>query len=222
MFSSTHSSRSGTAGGNVPPPLLPSHPSPGSNMQSSPHNPPSQLTPLTPMEPSSDRFSGAAPSPHHLSPRRLNAPPGMMQRLTSQNAQVQHTGGTYLKMYPSIANSSLQPNSLHVQGFYGQLQTFCPPHYSDTQRNMQHGSTCNMVPPFEDCLAHSCGNKTEFDAFHRAFTSHSGNITVYDFPGGSAGFFGDPQRNNSEDTSFLQINAVDRCPSQLSSVFTEG
>ncbi|KAM4706711.1 zinc finger protein GLIS3 [Discoglossus pictus] len=221
MFSSTHSSRSGTALGNVPPPLPPSHPSPGNNMQTSPHNPPSQLPPLTPMEPGSDRFSGAAPSPHHLSPQRLNAPPGMMQRRTPQPAQVQQTGGTYLKMYPPITNTSLQPTSLHVQGFYGQLQTFCPTHYSDAPRNMAHGNPCNMVPQFEDCLSHGCGNKTEFDAFHRAFTSHSG-ITVYDFPSGPAGLFGDSQRNGCEDTSFLQINAIDRCPSQLSSVYTEG
>ncbi|KAG8455195.1 hypothetical protein GDO86_001405 [Hymenochirus boettgeri] len=218
MFSSTHPSRSGTASGTVPPSLPPSHPSPGSNMQGSPHNPPSQLPPLTPLETGSDRFNGAAPSPHHLSPQRL---PGMIQRCTPQPSQVQQTGSAYLKNYPSIPNPSVQSNSLHVQGFYGQLQTFCPPHYSDTQRNMQHGSTSNMAPPFEDCFAHACGNKTEFDAFHRAFNSHSG-ITVYDFPGGSTGLFGDSQRNSSEDTGFLQINAIDRCPSQLSSVYTEG
>ncbi|XP_075047439.1 zinc finger protein GLIS3 isoform X1 [Mixophyes fleayi] len=214
LFSSTHSSRSGTAGGNMPTsqPLASNHPSPVNNMQSSPHNPTSQLPPLTPMDPGSDRFS-----PHHLSPRRHNAPLSMMQRRTPQPPQVQSTGGAYSKTYPAIANASGQPNSLHVQGFYGQLQTFFPPHYSDPQRNMQHGNTCSMVPSFED----GCGNKTDFDAFHRAFTSHSG-ITVYDFPNGSAGLFGDSQRNNLEDTSFLQINAIDRCPSQLSSVYTEG
>lgn len=185
-------------------------------MQSSPHNAPSQLPPLTPMESGNDRFS-----PHHLSPRRLNAPSSMMAKRTPQPPQVQQTGASYSKTYPAIANASVQPNSLHVQGFYGQLQTFCPPHYNDPQRNLQHGNACNMVPPFEDCLPLGYGNKTDFDVFHRAFTAHSG-ITVYDFPNGSAGFFGDPQRNNSEDTSFLQINAIDRCPSQLSSVYTEG
>ncbi|OCU01053.1 zinc finger protein GLIS3 [Xenopus laevis] len=221
MFSSTHSSRNGTAGGTVPPSLPPSHPSPVSNMQGSPHNPPSQLPPLTPMEPGSDRFRGAAPSPHHLSPQRLTGPPGMIHRRTPQPAHVQQTGGSYLKAYPTITNPSVQSSNFHVQGFYGQLQTFCPPHYSDSPRNMQHGSTCNMGPLFEDCLSNACGNKTEFDAFHRAFTSHSG-ITVYDFPSGSSGLFGDSQRNVTEDTSFLQINAIDRCPSQLSSVYTEG
>ncbi|XP_073398717.1 zinc finger protein GLIS3 [Dendrobates tinctorius] len=218
LFSSTHSSRSGTAAGNVPQsqPLSSSHPSPGSNMQSSPHNAPSQLPPLTPMESGTERFS-----PHHLSPRRLNAASSMMPKRTPQPPQVQQPGTSYSKTYPAIANTSIQPNSLHVQGFYGQLQTFCPPHYNDHQRNMQHGNECNMVPPFEDCMPHGCGNKTDFDVFHRAFTSHSG-ITVYDFPSGSAGLFGDPQRSNLEDTNFLQINAIDRCPSQLSSVYTEG
>ncbi|KAM9331135.1 zinc finger protein GLIS3 [Gastrophryne carolinensis] len=217
LFPSSHSSRSGTAGGNVAQAqsLSSSHPSPGSNIQSSPHNPPPQLPPLTPMESGSDRFS-----PHHLSPRRLNGPLSMMQRRTPQPHQVQTTGVNYSKTYPVI-NSSLQHNDLHVHGFYGQLQTFCPPHSSDPQRSMQPASMCNMGPLFEDCLPHSCGNKPDFDAFHRAFTSHSG-IAVYDFQSGSTGFFGDSQRNNTEDTSFLQINAIDRCPSQLSSVYTEG
>ncbi|XP_072260315.1 zinc finger protein GLIS3 [Pyxicephalus adspersus] len=217
LFPSSHSSRSGTAGGNVPQsqPLTSSHPSPGSNLQSSPHNPSSQLPPLTPMEPGSDRFS-----PHHLSPRRMNASLNMMQRRTPQPPQVQTTGVNYSKTYP-IVNASVPQNGLYVQGFYGQLQTFCPPQFNDPQRNMQHSSACSMVPPFEECLPHNGGNKTDFDAFHRAFTSQSG-IAVYDFPSGSTGLFGDSQRNNAEDTSFLQINIIDRCPSQLSSVYTEG
>lgn len=36
------------------------------------------------------------------------------------------------------------------------------------------------------------------------------------------GTFGDSARSIPEDSSFLQINAVDRCSSQLSSVYTEG
>uniref|UniRef100_A0A8C8SS96 GLIS family zinc finger 3 n=1 Tax=Pelusios castaneus TaxID=367368 RepID=A0A8C8SS96_9SAUR len=167
------------------------------------------------------RFAAPAPSPHHVSPRRIPVPPPMMQRRTPQTPHLQSAPGTHLKTYQPITNPSFQPNSIHIQGFYGQLQTFCPPHYTDAQRTIQNGGSCNMVPPFEDCLVPTSMGQAGFDVFHRALTAHSG-ITVYDLPSGSTGIFGDALRNGSEDTSFLQINAVDRCPSQLSSVYTEG
>lgn len=220
LYSSNHSSRSGTAAGIVPP-HPPSHPSPAHNSQSSPHNPPSQLPPLAAVDPATERFSTAAHSPHHISPRRIPAPPPMMQRRTPQPPHAQQAMPPLLKMYQPLQDSSVQPNNIQVQGFYGQLQTFCPPHYNDTQRNMQHSNSYNMVPPFEDCLVPTSVGQAGFDVFHRAFSAHSG-ITVYDLPHGSTGIFGDSMRNGGEDTSFLQINAVDRCPSQLSSIYTEG
>ncbi|KAK2512219.1 hypothetical protein Q9233_016491 [Columba guinea] len=107
------------------------------------------------------------------------------------------------------------------KGFYGQLQTFCPPHYADTQKNVQHGTSCNMVPSFEDSLVPTSVGQAGIGIFHRTFSAHSG-VTVYDFPAGSTGIFGDSARSMPEDSSFLQVNAVDRCSSQLSSVYTEG
>nr|XP_032657706.1 zinc finger protein GLIS3 isoform X2 [Chelonoidis abingdonii] len=221
MFSSTHSSRSGTAPGGGPPSHPVSHPSPAHNVHGSPCNPPSQLPLLSAVDSGTERFAAPAQSPHHISPRRIPVPPPMMQRRTPQTPHLLQTAGTHLKTYQPITNPSFQPNSIHIQGFYGQLQTFCPPHYTDTQRNIQHGGSCNMVPPFEDCLVPTSMGQAGFDVFHRAFSAHSG-ITVYDLPSGSTGIFGDSLRNGSEDASFLQINAVDRCPSQLSSVYTEG
>ncbi|XP_019373177.1 PREDICTED: zinc finger protein GLIS3 [Gavialis gangeticus] len=220
MFSSTHSSRSGTAAGAVPLTHPVSHPSPGHNVQGSPHNPPSQLPPLSAVDSGTERFVAPAPSPHHISPRRISVPPPMMQRRTPQPPHLQQTAGTHLKTYQTATNPSFQPNSIHIQGFYGQLQTFCPPHYTETQRNMQHGVSCNTIPTFDDCLVPSSMGQAGLDVFHRAFSAHSG-ITVYDLPSAPTGIFGDSFRSGSEDTSFLQINAVDRCPSQLSSVYTE-
>ncbi|XP_030049670.1 zinc finger protein GLIS3 isoform X1 [Microcaecilia unicolor] len=214
IFSSTHSSRSGTAAGTVPPQHPPSHSSPGHNVQGSPHNPPAQLPPLTAVDSGSDRFAAPIPSPHHLSPRRIPAPASMIQRRTSQ-------APAQLKTYLPVTTPSFQPNGIQVQGFYSQLQTLCPSHYSDVQRNMQPGSSCSVGPPLEDCLVPTSMGQANFDVFHKAFSTHSG-ITVYDLPPGSTSFFGDSLRNGSEDTSFLQINAVDRCPSQLSSIYTEG
>lgn len=61
-----------------------------------------------------------------------------------------------------------------VSGFYGQLQTFCPPHYPDSQRTLPPSTSCSMVPAFEDCLVPTSMGQTGFDVFHRAFSTHSG------------------------------------------------
>ncbi|XP_054583286.1 zinc finger protein GLIS3 [Eptesicus fuscus] len=219
IFSSNHSSRSGTAAGAVPPPHPVSHPSPGHNVQGSPHNPSSQLPPLTAVDAGAERFAPSAPSPHHISPRRVPAPSSIMQR--TQPPHTQQSSGSHLKSYQPETNSSFQPNGIHVHGFYGQLQTFCPPHYPDSQRTMPPSSSCSVVPSFEDYLVPTSMGQAGFDVFHRAFSTHSG-ITVYDLPSGSSSLFGESLRSGPEDTTFLQISAVDRCPSQLSSVYTEG
>ena len=48
------------------------------------------------------------------------------------------------------------------------------------------------------------------------------SFPVYDLPSGSSSLFGETLRSGPEDATFLQFSAVDRCPSQLSSVYTEG
>ncbi|XP_055284270.1 zinc finger protein GLIS3 isoform X2 [Moschus berezovskii] len=218
IFSSNHSSRSGTAAGAVPPPHPVSHPSPGHTVQGSPHNPSSQLPPLAAVDAGAERFAPSAPSPHHISPRRVPAPSSIMQR--TQPPHTQQPSGSHLKSYQP-ETSSFQPNGIHVHGFYGQLQTFCPPNYPDSQRTMPPSSSCSVMPSFEDCLVPTSMGQAGFDVFHRAFSTHSG-ITVYDLPSGSSSLFGETLRSGPEDATFLQISAVDRCPSQLSSVYTEG
>ncbi|XP_025857391.1 zinc finger protein GLIS3 isoform X2 [Vulpes vulpes] len=220
IFSSNHSSRSGTAAGAVPPPHTVGHPSPGQNVQGSPHTPASQLPPLTAVDAGAERFAPSVPSPHHISPRRVPAPSSVMQRTQPPHTQ-QPAGGPHLKSYQPETNSSFQPNGIHVHGFYGQLQTFCPPQYPDSQRTVLPSSSCGAVPSFEDCLAPTPMGQAGFDVFHRAFSAHSG-IAVYDLPSGSSSLFGESLRGGPEDATFLQISAMDRCPSQLSSVYTEG
>ncbi|XP_072446571.1 zinc finger protein GLIS3 isoform X2 [Chiloscyllium punctatum] len=221
IFSSTHSSRCGTATGIIPSSHPPSQPSPVHNVQGSAHNTQTQLPPLPVVEEGSERFASSAPSPHHISPRRIAAAPPLMHRRTSQPPQVQQFSGSHLKPYPPITASSAQPSSIHVQGYYGQLQTFYPPQYSETSRNIGQASPRNMVPSFEDCLLPTTVGQAGFDAFHRALSAHP-SFPAYDFQATSPGIFGDSVRNCPEDSSFLQINAIDRCPSQLSSIYTEG
>ncbi|XP_075597146.1 zinc finger protein GLIS3 isoform X2 [Balearica regulorum gibbericeps] len=218
VFPSTQTSRSGTAAGAVSLSHPSSHPSPGCNIQGSPLHPPLQLSLLSAVD--SERFVAPDPS-HRISPQRISVPPHMMQRRTPQPPHLQQPAGMPLKTYQPAANPSFQPNSLDIQGFYGQLQPLCPPHYADTQKNVQHGISCNMDPPFEDCLVPTSAGQAGLGIFHQTFSAHSG-ITVHDFPAGSTGIFGDSAHSMPEDSSLLQVNAVDHCSSQLSSVYTEG
>ncbi|XP_026722617.1 zinc finger protein GLIS3 [Athene cunicularia] len=219
LFSDTQTSRSGRATGAMSLSHPSSHPSPGRNAQGSPLHSPPKLPLHAAMD--SERFVGSAPSSHHISPQRISVPYHMMQRQTPQPLHLQQPTGMSLKTYQPAANPPFQPNSLHIQGFYGQLQTFCPPHYADTQKDIQQSVSCNTVPPFEDCLVPTSVGQAGLGIFHQNFSAHSG-ITVYDFPAGSTGIFGDSARSMPEDSSFLQVNAVDHCSSHLSSVYTEG
>ncbi|NXO72627.1 GLIS3 protein, partial [Phainopepla nitens] len=216
VISSTQINQSGTAAGAVSLSHPSSHSSPGHHIQGSPLHP-AQIPLLTAAD--SERFVAPAPSAHHISPQRTSIQHPMMQRQTPQPSQLPQLAGMPLKTYQPAENPSFQPNALHIQGFYGQLQTFCPPHYSDTQ-NIQDSVSCNMVPPV-DCSAFTSAGQAGLGIFHRSFSDHSG-IKVYDFPAGSVGIFGDSACSVPEDSSFLQVNAVDHCSSQLSSVYTEG
>ncbi|XP_064032683.1 zinc finger protein GLIS3 [Pogoniulus pusillus] len=219
VFPSTQTSRSGTAAGAVSLSDPSSHPSPGHNIQGSPLHPPPQLPLLSAVD--SERFAALAPSPHHINPQKISVPHHMTQRRTPQPLHLQQPAEMPLKTYQPSENPSFQPNNLHIQGVYGQLQSFCPPHHADTQKNLQHGVPCSMVPPFEDCLIPTSAGQAGLGIFHRTFSAHSG-VTVYDFPAGSTGIFGDSAHAMPEDSSFLQVNAVDCCSSQLPSVYTEG
>uniref|UniRef100_A0A8C6Y4U0 GLIS family zinc finger 3 n=1 Tax=Naja naja TaxID=35670 RepID=A0A8C6Y4U0_NAJNA len=168
-------------------------------------------------------------SPHDVSTSTVQQSPGHIHDLypatmfssTHSNPSATAVGNEP----PSHAVSLSSPrHSIHESRFpyhpalpSPPLLTFCSPHYTDNQRNIQHIGACNMVPPFEDCLVPTSMGQAGFDVFHKAFSAHSG-ITVYDFPMA----FGDSLRSGMEDASFLHINAVDRCPSQLSSLYMEG
>ncbi|NWV13796.1 GLIS3 protein, partial [Ptilonorhynchus violaceus] len=216
VISSTQISRSGTATGAMSLSHPSSHPSPGHNIQGSPLHPP-QIPLLAAAD--SERFVAPAPSHHHISPHRMSIQHPMMQ--TPQPPQLQQPAGMPLKTYQPADSPSFQRNTFHIQGFYGQLQTFCPPHYANTQKNIQDSVSYDMVPPFEDCLAPTSAGQAGLGIFHRTFSGHSG-IKVYDFPAGSIGIFGDSACSMPEDGNFLQVNAVDHCANQLSSVYTEG
>uniref|UniRef100_A0A8B9GEY7 GLIS family zinc finger 3 n=1 Tax=Amazona collaria TaxID=241587 RepID=A0A8B9GEY7_9PSIT len=115
-----------------------------------------------------------APSPHRISTQGISVPHHMMQRQTLQTPHLPQPAEMSLKTYQPATNLSFQPNSLHNQGLYGQLQTLCPPHYADTQKNVQDRVSSSMVPPFEDCLVPTPVDQAELSTFHQTFSTHSG------------------------------------------------
>ncbi|RXM96105.1 Zinc finger protein GLIS3 [Acipenser ruthenus] len=128
-----------------------------------------------------DGYGFTAPSPHHTSPRRIPAPPFMMQSRNPQPPHIQQNSQPCLKPYQT--NPPVQPNGIHVQGFYGQLQTFYPPSYSEAPRTIQHQGSRHMmpVPPFEDCLFPTSMDQAGLDVFHRALSAHSGITEIVFF-----------------------------------------
>lgn len=62
---------------------------------------------------------------------------------------------------------------LLILGFYGQLQTFCPPYYADTQKNIQDSVFCNTVSPVDHSALTSAG-QGGLGIFHGSFSDHSG------------------------------------------------
>ncbi|NXD44546.1 GLIS3 protein, partial [Copsychus sechellarum] len=150
------------------------------------------------------RFVAPAPSPHHISPQRMSIQQSVMQRQTPQPPQLPQLAGMPLKTYQPAESPYFQPNALHIQG-------------------KKEESSSLMLVVWCYCLS---SNQDIFNAivillincgFFVLFL-----LPVYDFPAGSAGIFGDTACSMPDDSSFLQVNAVDHCSSQLSSVYTEG
>ncbi|KAJ8408613.1 hypothetical protein AAFF_G00252480 [Aldrovandia affinis] len=178
------------------------HPSPGSTVQQTP------LLPHLPSRPDTCRFSTI--SPHHLSSEAHRIPVLPTPRPQNSSASPQNICAPLdHSSHPATAST------IHLQGISGQNQTVYPP-----PRSAKPAPSCHMrqVPTFEDYFIPTVPSQHGLDAFRNALTG----ITVYDFQGGYQDFLGDPIRGLTDDSSFLQVNALDRCPSQLSSIYTEG
>lgn len=63
------------------------------------------------------RFAPPTPSPQHMSPGRVPAPPSLLQRV--QPPHTQQPPGSLLKSYQPETNPAFQPNGIHVHGKQG-------------------------------------------------------------------------------------------------------
>ncbi|XP_023664234.1 zinc finger protein GLIS3 isoform X1 [Paramormyrops kingsleyae] len=170
---------------------------------------PAHLCPLQ------DSHSYGALSPFHLSPgqERLPAPPTPRPR--KAEAPCQETCSPL-----SQSGNTAVADALLLQGFYGQIHSTCPPLYNSAAGPANPATSCHMAPDagFQDGLAPGEVTQYSLDMFQKVLSG----ITVNDFHGAPQEFLEDQGPAMAEDTSFLQISAMDRSTSQLSCIYSEG
>ncbi|KAG5834867.1 hypothetical protein ANANG_G00266130 [Anguilla anguilla] len=195
MFPTNQSAHSHTVAGPIPSAAPMGHPTPGS------------IVPLLPPLQDSCRFTSM--SPHHLSLETHRMPALPNPRPQNSSMAPQKTAVPW-----AIPATQLQPTNLTCKA-----QTVCPLPYNAPPISAKPGPSCHMkFPTIEEGVAASVPSQYGLDAFRSALTG----ITVYDLQGGYQDFLGDPMQGMTDESHFLQVTAFDRCPSQLSSIYTEG
>ncbi|XP_053500546.1 zinc finger protein GLIS3 [Ictalurus furcatus] len=166
--------------------------------------------PLSALPPSNSRFD--APVTQHPTHQATPSVPHSHHHMVA--AQI----NSRLPGYPEHTAASLPPPQ---DSFPSHAQTVCSPSYTESARTGKQISACSMmqIPVFEDSLGSSCAAQQEPELIHRALSS----IGEFDPQGRSEDSLGDPEHSVSDD-NYLHIRAhhMDRRPSQLSCVYTEG
>ncbi|KAI4878364.1 hypothetical protein NFI96_013996, partial [Prochilodus magdalenae] len=178
------------------------HPSPGSSH-----------LPLHPLPPANSRFD--APVAQQPSSRPAHQPSSSVAHSHHHMVAAQTTGR--LTKYSDHSGSSLPPHQDRMSyslPIHGQTAS-----YGDSPQTAKQRSSCSMMhlAGFEDSLGASVTTHQEIDLIHRALSS----ITVLDQQTLSKDALEDCDHSVPVD-NYLQIRSVDRCPSQLSCVYTEG
>ncbi|CDQ78835.1 unnamed protein product [Oncorhynchus mykiss] len=104
-------------------------------------------------------------------------------------------------------------------GFSGQIQMVYSPLYNNgTHKYTKQTNSCHLmeIPEFDDSLSQTFPTQNRLDISQRALSG----LTVYDLQGASQDLLVNPVPVMSED-AYLHVSAVDRCPSQLSCIYTE-
>ncbi|XP_055723159.1 zinc finger protein GLIS3-like [Salvelinus fontinalis] len=105
-------------------------------------------------------------------------------------------------------------------GFSGQIQMVYSPLYNNgTHKSTKQTNSCHLmeIQEFDDSLSPTFTTQKRLDISQRALSG----LTVYDLQGASQDLLVNPVPVMSED-AYLHVSAVDRCPSQLSCIYTEG
>ncbi|XP_038048353.1 zinc finger protein GLIS3-like isoform X2 [Patiria miniata] len=279
MFSSAHSSRSGTATGAS---SYSNHPSPVHSMQGSPHNPtthsvgnlddardrvgmyphppmsavsPTRRTfppallprripqglssiPLKPRPPTSSPGINITPRiqiqlPAKPPPPPLIAPaPPLTLTLTAPapplTAPASQSDAPGRAMPPPISHMRLHATTRPSLTFQT-LQPVPRPSVTNNNNNNYYKQLRHIpsprglypIPTFEETLSPT---PAQYEAIERVLSAHSSSDRglTGDMPGSPGEFSILSAGRSLDDSPLLQMNAVDRCPSQLSAVYADG
>uniref|UniRef100_A0A4W5M6A9 GLIS family zinc finger 3 n=1 Tax=Hucho hucho TaxID=62062 RepID=A0A4W5M6A9_9TELE len=156
-------------------------------------------------------------STHHLNPRsHQHQLPG------PSSPHTHHPTGLSLKTSTPLNHPSHTPvvNTDQHPGFSGQIQRVYSPSYNNgTHKSTKQTNSCHLmeIPEFDDSLSPTFTTQNRLDISQRALSG----LTVYDLQGASQDLLVNPVPVMSED-AYLHLSAVDRCPSQLSCIYTDG
>ncbi|MCJ8742269.1 hypothetical protein PDJAM_G00080120 [Pangasius djambal] len=166
--------------------------------------------PLSALPPTNSRFD--APGAHHPTHQATPSVPH------SHHHMVAAQKNNRLPGYPEHTAASLPPPQ---DSFPSHAQTVCSPSYAESPQPGRQISACSMlqIPVFEDSLGSSGTPQQEPQLIHQALSS----IAEFDPQGRSEDSLGD-QEHSASDDNYLHIRAhhMDRRPSQVSCVYTEG
>ncbi|XP_041742116.1 zinc finger protein GLIS3 [Coregonus clupeaformis] len=169
------------------------------------------------LRPQQDSYRFVDRSTHHLNPgSHQHQLPG------PSSPHTHHPTGLSLKTSTPLNHPSHTPvvNTDQHPGFSGQIQMVYSPSYNNgTHKSTKQTNFCHLmeIPEFDESLAPTFTTQNRLDISQRALSG----LTVYDLQGASQDLLVNPVPVMSED-AYLHVSAVDRCPSQLSCIYTEG
>ncbi|XP_062384149.1 zinc finger protein GLIS3 [Sardina pilchardus] len=180
-------------------------PNRSSSNASAPLPRPAQGSPRAPvLAPLHDSCRFAAPSPHHLPAPHPSCSTGVLQRTR--------------RPQPHLAPPDTHLPD-HLRGFPSHIHMASAPSYDDSLQTTGLAAACSIMQTqaCEGTLPIPTTSQSDLDLVHRALSG----ITVYDIHGMPQDFLTDPELQGS-DGSYLHIGGMERCPSQLSCIYTEG
>ncbi|XP_069794193.1 zinc finger protein GLIS3-like isoform X2 [Narcine bancroftii] len=215
MYSCSPTSRNGSAAPILSSPQLTrSSSSDCHSIEGDLHSPHSHLAQLPKIEDSKLGDGPVLPFSSLVSPRKMLGP-ALLQKhgsLSPQPSSNQLNGGHH-KSYPVFQSQLMQPIQAGYQGsFHAMQHTF---QCSDSFRTMEQTTIHNSL----SADGSQCPSPARHNGYHSRFAHAS--LSGFDVVPEHQGTFGETLRNEPEDNGLFQINTVDRCLSQLSSVYTE-
>ncbi|XP_032884002.1 zinc finger protein GLIS1 isoform X2 [Amblyraja radiata] len=179
------------------------------------HSPHGHLTQLPKVEDSKlGDGPGVLPFTTRVNPMKMVAP-ALLQKHGSHSPQPSNNqlNRGHHKSYPVFQSQLMQPIQAGYQGSFHAMQHTSQ--YSDSFRTMEQTAIHNSLSADNS----HCPSPAQHNGYHSRVAHAS--LSGFDIVPESQDTFGETLRNETEDNELFQISTVDRCLSQLSSVYTQ-